>query len=78
MGQTPTFQGCAFPTLALPQEEDLYIWSVLLELCALHPELLVDSITDLLSLLFRQNAHFALGGRLVLRGTKDSVEGVIV
>lgn len=78
MGETPTFQGCAFPTLALAEEENLHIRSVPLELCAFHTELLVNSIADLLSLLFCKDAHFALGGRLVEGWAKDGVEGIIV
>lgn len=58
----PTFEGGAFPALALAQEEDLDIRPIPFEFCTFHTDLLIDCVADLLSLLFRENAHFALGG----------------
>jgi hypothetical protein len=71
------FEGCTFPTLALAQEEDLYIRPIPLEFCTFDTELLIDSIADLLGLLFRENAHFALGGCLIGGWAKDGLEGIV-
>jgi hypothetical protein len=73
----PTFEGCTFPALALAQEEDLYIRPIPLEFRTFDTELLIDGIADLLGLLFRENAHFALGGCLVGRGAKEGLEGIV-
>ena len=72
----PTFEGCAFPALALAQKEDFYIRLIPLEFCTFDTELLIDGIADLLGLLFCKNAHFALGGCLIDWWAKDSFEGI--
>ncbi len=74
----PTFEGRAFPALTLAQEEDLHIGPIPLEFCTFHTELLIDGIADLLSLLFRENAHFALSGCLIGRWAEKGIEGIVV
>ena len=71
-----TLEGCALPALALAQEEDLDVRLVLLELCPVEPDLLVDGVADLLRVVFGDEAPLALCGGLVDRRAEGGGDGV--
>jgi hypothetical protein len=72
-----TFEGGALAALALTEEEDPDVGTVLLELCTLCAELLIDRVTDPLGIFLCEEAGIALGESLVGRGTEDSLERVV-
>ena len=71
-----TFNRRGFPALALAQEEDLDVRLVLLELCPVEPDLLVDGVADLLRVVFGDEAPLALCGGLVDRRAEGGGDGV--